>query len=100
VLINNAGIAACRTILSETEAQIRRTFEVNTIAHFLLVQEFLPAMVERNHGHVVTIASMASFFVLAQNVDYSCTKASVLAFHEGLTSELKARYGADKVRTS
>jgi all-trans-retinol dehydrogenase (NAD+) len=48
----------------------------------------------------VTIASVASFVTVAQNVDYSCTKASALAFHEGLAQELKFRYGADKVRTT
>jgi len=43
---------------------------------------------------------MASFVVGNFFVDYSCTKASALAFHEGLTSELKFRYGADEVRTT
>ena len=57
-------------------------------------------MARRNHGHVVTVASMASFLVHAQNVDYTCTKASALAFHEGLAQELKSRYNADKVRTT
>jgi all-trans-retinol dehydrogenase (NAD+) len=100
VLINNAGIGHCKPILEETEAQIRATFEVNNIAHFLLVKEFLPHMIERNHGHVVTLASMASFVVWASNVDYSCTKAASLAFHEGLAQELRHRYEADKVRTT
>jgi len=100
ILINNAGVGTAETILDETEERIRRTFEVNTISHFIMVKEFLPAMIKQNHGHVVTIASMASFLVIAQNVDYSCTKASALAFHEGLAAELKARYGAKKVRTT
>jgi short-subunit dehydrogenase len=65
-----------------------------------MVREFLPAMIKKNHGHVVTIASMASFLVLAGNVDYSCSKASALAFNEGLASELKARYNAPEVRTT
>jgi all-trans-retinol dehydrogenase (NAD+) len=99
VLVNNAGIGHCKPILEETEAQIRATFDVNNIAHFLLVKEFLPHMIERNHGHVVTLASMASFVVWASNVDYSATKAAALAFHEGLGQELRWRYGADKVRT-
>jgi all-trans-retinol dehydrogenase (NAD+) len=100
VLVNNAGIGHCKPILEETEAQIRATFDVNNIAHFLLVKEFLPHMIERNHGHVVTLASMASFVVWASNVDYSATKAAALAFHEGLGQELRWRYGADKVRTT
>jgi all-trans-retinol dehydrogenase (NAD+) len=100
VLINNAGIGYLKTILHGTEDQIRRTFEVNTISHFLMAKEFLPAMIKKNHGHIVTIASMASYVVHASNVDYSCTKASALAFHEGLATELKFRYNAPNVRTT
>jgi all-trans-retinol dehydrogenase (NAD+) len=100
VLINNAGIGSCKPFLEETEAQIRATFNVNIVAHFLLTREFLPYMIEKNHGHVVTMASLASFMVHASNVDYCCTKAGVLAFHEGLAQELKHRYGANKVRTT
>jgi all-trans-retinol dehydrogenase (NAD+) len=100
VLINNAGTGTNKTILDETEAELRRVFDVNTISHFLLAKEFVPAMAKRNHGHIVTVASMASFMVHAQNVDYTCTKASCLAFHEGLAQELKSRYDANKVRTT
>jgi short-subunit dehydrogenase len=100
VLINNAGIGSGATILDGSEDFIRKTFEVNIIAHFLMIKEFLPAMIKKNHGHVVTIASMASFIAIAGNVDYSCTKASALAFHEGLASELKSRYHAPGVRTT
>jgi len=100
VLVNNAGIGQCKTILDSTEESIQKIFEVNTISHFWMTREFLPAMVKKNHGHVVTIASMAAYVTIAQNVDYSCTKASAVAFHEGLASELRARYKAPKVRTT
>jgi short-subunit dehydrogenase len=99
-LINNAGTGSGATILDETEQELQRTFDVNILAHFKLVKEFLPHMIERNHGHIVTIASMASFASVANNVSYSATKAGALAFHEGLAQELKARYGANKVRTT
>jgi short-subunit dehydrogenase len=100
VLVNNAGVGHEGTILEEPEAKIRQTFEVNTIAHFLMVKEFLPAMVRANHGHVVTIASMASFVALGEMADYCCTKASALAFHEALRQELRYWYKAPNVRTS
>ncbi|KAL4971483.1 hypothetical protein BDW66DRAFT_165129 [Aspergillus desertorum] len=100
VLINNAGVGHDGTILEKPEAKIRRTFEVNTISHFLMVREFLPSMIEKNHGHVITIASMASFIGLGDMVEYSCTKASALAFHEGLRQELRLWYKAPKVRTT
>ncbi|KAJ6109940.1 NAD(P)-binding protein [Penicillium sp. IBT 16267x] len=83
-----------------SESQIRRTFDVNILAHFLLVQEFLPAMVSRNHGHVVSVASLASFTTSAINVDYACAKSAALAFYEGLSQELRHIYKAPGVRNS
>ncbi|OQD80106.1 hypothetical protein PENANT_c039G02475 [Penicillium antarcticum] len=100
VLVNNAGVGHDGTILEEPESKIRQTFEVNTLSHFLMVKEFLPAMIKANHGHVVTIASMASFVALGEMVDYCCSKASALAFHEGLRQELRYWYNAPNVRTS
>lgn len=100
ILVNNAGVGFNTEIMSQSEQQIRLTYEVNILAHFWLVREFVPDMIKKNHGHVVTIASLASFMVHAGNVDYASTKAAALAFHEGLSQELKARYGAKKVRTT
>ncbi|KAK1141463.1 hypothetical protein N8T08_009003 [Aspergillus melleus] len=99
VLINNAGLCSGRTILNSTEAQTRLQFDVNTLAHYWLAREFLPAMVQRNHGMVVTVASQAGYTVTPNMVDYSATKAAAVAFHEGLGAELVTRYQAPRVRT-
>ncbi|EWZ28647.1 short chain dehydrogenase/reductase [Fusarium oxysporum Fo47] len=100
VLVNNAGIGTMKTILQGTEEETRRTFDVNILALFTLARAFIPSMIEKNHGHVITIASMASFITIPSNVDYSCTKAAALAFHEGLAQELKHRYNTTNVKTS
>lgn len=100
VLINNAGISSATPLLQVPEGVVRKTFDVNIISHFLLVKEFLPAMVNQNHGHIVTVASMASFMTQASSVDYACTKAATLALHEGLNQELKILYNAPSVRTT
>ncbi|KKZ61467.1 hypothetical protein EMCG_00129 [[Emmonsia] crescens] len=100
VLINNAGVGYGGTILDEPEEKIQQTFQVNTISHFWMVREFLPAMIRENHGHVISIASMASFVALGDMADYSSSKAGALAFHESLTQELKIWYKAKKVRMS
>lgn len=99
MLVNNAGVMKIKTMLAESEEEIRQVFDVNVIANFLLIKEFLPAMIKRNHGHIVTIASLASFITGVQNVDYSCSKAGALAMHEGLAQELRHAYNAKKVRT-
>lgn len=99
MLINNAGVARGKTILDSTEKDVRFTFEVNTVAHYSLAREFLPAMIKRNHGMVVTVASIAAYITVPNMVDYASSKAAALSFHEGLTAELKTRYNAPKVRT-
>lgn len=88
VLINNAGRQWNESILELPQDRILTIFEVNIISNFLLVKEFLPAMISNNHGHIVTVASLASFTTRAINVDYACTKSAALAFHEGLGQEL------------
>ena len=100
VLVNNAGVPGMRTILGEPDGYAAKVFAVNIVSHYDLVREFLPHMIEKNHGHVVTVASAASFAAFANNTAYAGSKAAALAFHEGLGQELKFRYGAPKVRTT
>lgn len=99
ILINNAGIATPRPMLSSSEASVARTFDINIVAHFRLVKIFLPDMIAANHGTIVTIASLAAAVSTPCIVDYCCSKASALAFHEGLATELKTLYNAPAVRT-
>ena len=98
VLINNAGLGTGHDILSETTESLELVFNLNLFAHYRLVQEFLPAMIASNHGHIVNIASMASFSTVVRNVAYSATKAAVLAFSEGLRQELRWVYGGSRIR--
>ncbi|KLU87778.1 epidermal retinal dehydrogenase 2 [Magnaporthiopsis poae ATCC 64411] len=99
IIINNAGVARGKTLLDSTEHDIRFTFDVNAIAHYLVVKEFLPEMIKRNHGMVVTVSSYAAYITSPYMVDYSSTKAAAMSFHEGLAVELKTRYNAPRVRT-
>jgi all-trans-retinol dehydrogenase (NAD+) len=84
ILINNAGFARGNTILSTSETDLKLTFQINTLSHYHLAQAFLPAMIQSNHGMVVTVASLAAYVTSPGLVDYSASKAAALAFHEGL----------------
>jgi len=70
ILINNAGIAHAHTILEASPGYLRKLFDVNIISHFFTLQAFLPDMIRRKKGHVVSIASMASFTGTAGLGDY------------------------------
>ncbi|KAK7994510.1 hypothetical protein PG991_016098 [Apiospora marii] len=100
ILVNNAGITGSHTILKTPDAFLGRIFDVNLLSHWRLVRQFVPDMVARNKGHVVTVASVNSFLTNSANADYVATKAAALAFHEGLASELKIWYKAPGVKTT
>ncbi|UZJ54273.1 hypothetical protein CBS101457_003593 [Exobasidium rhododendri] len=100
ILMNCAGIANGSLILEADEASINRVWRVNTLANWVTVQEFLPSIVKKNHGHIMTVASSASYMSLPQMAEYATSKTAALSFHEVLAGELNARYFARKVRTS
>ena len=100
ILINNAGIGNAYTILDIPTEALRKLFDINLISHWSTIQEFLPDMIAKKKGHVMSVASLASFVALAGAVDYSATKAALLALHEGLTQELKHRYKCPQIKTT
>lgn len=100
ILINNAGIAQPSSILKTTESFLRRIFGVNLMSMWFTTQQFLPRMIQLDKGHIITVASIASFVALATAADYSATKAGALAFHQSLTSEIKHVYKSPNVLTT
>ncbi len=89
ILVNNAGVVSGRTLLEAADEQIERTFAVNALALFWTARAFLPAMLARNRGHVVTIASAAGIAGTAKLVDYCASKHAAVGFDESLRVELR-----------
>jgi all-trans-retinol dehydrogenase (NAD+) len=59
------------------------------MAHFWTVRAFLPDMVRRGSGHIVTMASAAGIVGVSQMVDYCASKAAAFAFDEALRMEIR-----------
>ena len=89
ILINNAGVVSGRTLLELTDEQIERTMSVNTMALFWVTRAFLPDMVARGSGHIVTIASAAGLIGVARQTDYGASKSAAIGFDEALRFELR-----------
>ncbi|KAF3934785.1 hypothetical protein ABW20_dc0109147 [Dactylellina cionopaga] len=100
VLILNAAIANIAPLLQIPFAQSQKLLNINLVSHFAMIHEFLPSMVEKNHGHIMFIASMCSYLSISGMSDYCASKAGTLALHETLRQELRHVYKAPKVRTS
>ncbi len=89
VLINNAGIVSGKTLLELSDDQIELTFAVNTLALFRTTRAFLPGMIERGRGHIVTIASAGGIVGTARLTDYCSSKFAAVGFDDALRLELK-----------
>lgn len=52
------------------------------------MKAFLPEMMSRDHGHIVTLSSAGGLFGIVGLGDYGASKAAAAAFHESLRAEL------------
>jgi len=98
ILINNAGVVSGKPLLEISDEAIERTFAVNTLALFWTTRAFLPAMIEQQRGHIVTIASAAGIAGSANLTDYCASKHAAVGFDEALRVEL--RHLGHPVRTT
>jgi len=89
VLVNNAGIVSGQSFLELPDPKIEATFRINTLALFWTCKAFVPGMVARNRGHVVTIASASGLVGVAKLADYAASKWAAVGFDESLRMELR-----------
>jgi all-trans-retinol dehydrogenase (NAD+) len=90
ILINNAGIVSGKSLLETPDDKIEATFAINTLGLFWTAKAFLPRMIERRSGHLVTIASASALVGVARLADYSASKWAAMAFDESLRAELRS----------
>lgn len=96
ILINNAGIMPCHKLGDYSQEEIERIFNVNILAHFWTLQAFLPAMIQKNHGHIVALSSIAGIVGLANLVPYCASKFAVRGLMESLNEEIRTSCPKDK----
>ena len=90
ILINCAGIVANNdTFDKQTTRDIERTININTIAPMVIAQQFLPKMLERNHGHICNIASAAGMLANPRMAVYAASKWAVIGWSDSVRIELK-----------
>jgi len=89
LLVNNAGFGAVGDIASTNRQAILDLVAVNVAALTDLTYRFLPRMIERKHGGVINVASVAGFQPVAYMSAYAASKAYVLHFSEALWAEAR-----------
>jgi all-trans-retinol dehydrogenase (NAD+) len=89
ILVNDAGVVSGRPLLELPDEKIEATFATNTLGLFWTTKAFLPGMVERGRGHLVTIASASALVGVAKLSDYAASKWAAMGFDESLRAELR-----------
>ena len=87
ILVNNAGIASGGDVLEAPISEWRLLWEVNVLSVVRGTRLFLPAMLKRGSGHVVSTASFAGLAGAPGLMTYGVSKAAVVAFSEQLRAE-------------
>lgn len=88
VLVNNAGICHYGLISQITQAQWDRLFAVNVGGIYHCVNAVLPAMLQKQSGCVINVASMWGQVGASCEAAYSATKGAVIALTKALAQEL------------
>jgi short-subunit dehydrogenase len=88
ILVNNAGFTTVGDVHENPDRQLGM-IRVNIEALVDLTTMWLPGMVERGRGAVIQVASTVAFQPVPVQSTYAATKAFVLSFTEGVSSELR-----------
>ncbi len=92
ILFNCAGFVHQGTILEATDDEWSYGFELNCRSMFRTMAAFLPGMLERGHGVILNMASVASSLKgVPSRFIYSATKAAVIGMTRSVAADFVTR---------
>ena len=89
LLVANAALPASGEITDFSEAEIRRSVEVNLTAPILLARAAAEQMSRRGRGHIVFVSSLAGKVAPGGGSLYAATKFGLRGFALGLREDLR-----------
>lgn len=89
VLVSCAGSGWAGPVTAMTEGDVERLVRLNLLAPVELTRTLLPAMLDRDCGHLAFVGSVAGLTGVSGECVYSATKAGVLTFADSLRLELR-----------
>jgi len=91
LLVNNAGFGTPGPFAQQPVRSAENQIQLNVVALTRLAHAALPGMLERGHGGILNVSSMAGFLLAPGSATYSATKAFVTSFSESLHAEVRQR---------
>jgi short-subunit dehydrogenase len=89
ILIANAGIGTSDHATRLTPEHAANVIGINVLGAVNSVGAVLPEMVERKHGRLVAISSLAAYRGLAKSAAYCASKAALSSYFESLRIDLR-----------
>lgn len=91
ILVNNAGVGRYATILDTTPEEYDWMMDTNMRSTFLCTRAFLPEMVERGSGSIITVSSQAGYYGYGGEAVYVATKFAQIGFCQALDNEVREK---------
>ena len=89
ILVNAAGIGIIKPFEQLTDADFRKSIDVNLIGAFNLLQAFLPAMKVQKKGLIINIPGVLGKTPMAGAAAYAASKYGLNGMMKSLREELK-----------
>src|SRR5439155_13857663 len=91
LLIANAGVGMPTKLEPMNVADIEEMFRVNTLGVVYAIEAVLPGMLQRGHGHLAAVSSLAAYKGMPGESAYCASKAAINIYMEGLRIQLRSR---------
>ncbi len=91
ILVNNAGITRDNLIMRMSDAEWNDVLNVNLKGVFNITKAFVPGMVRRRSGRIISLASVAGIMGNAGQANYAASKAGIIGLTKSLARELAPR---------
>ncbi|UGU17438.1 SDR family NAD(P)-dependent oxidoreductase [Sinomicrobium kalidii] len=88
VVVNNAGYNLLGNIEEISDAEFRKTMDVNVFAMTHIIRNVLPHLRRQQSGHIINTASMMGYMSYPGNGSYSASKYAVIGLSEALAQEV------------
>ncbi len=96
LLVNNAGIMLLGNILEQDENEWQKMLQTNVIGVLNGMKAVLGNMIEKNHGTIINVSSIAGFKAFLDHAAYAASKFGV----HGLTETIRQEVADSNVRVS
>lgn len=88
ILVNNAGVGLHKQAADTTVEDIEHVMQTNFFGAVHMTSAVLPPMLERRHGHIINVTSVAGHLPLPEESAYCASKAALSAWTQSLALDL------------